>query len=188
MIGNLTSDRSVAGRQALVSGDLVMGLRWDRHDTGPGQSARHADLDAFCVLFDEHGRPVEVVHPGETRNRNGSVVHTGDSTTGASAWDDERIFVFLDALPEDISTLAFVVRSATRRAFGDIAGASCHLSDATTECVYLRLDLQPYGYSLARCMAILDRQREGWHILDRAAAGSIAVAAETLSLDTADKA
>lgn len=188
MICSLTSDCSIAGNRAPVSGDVVMGLRWDRHDANPGQPARHADLDAFCVLFDGQERPVELVHPGATRNSNGSVVHTGDSTTGASAWDDERIFVFLDALPEEISMLAFVVRSATGRVFRDVPGASGHLSDAATECVYLRADLQPYGYSIARCMAILRRRPDGWHILDRSEAGSLAVAAESLALGIEDKA
>ena len=187
MVIDLNSDGVTAGNRAQVSGDLVMGLRWDRHESDAGQLARHADLDAFCVLLDDHERPIEVVHPGHTHNLNGSVLHTGDSITGSGPWDDERIFIFLDALPEEVSTLAFVVRSTAGQVFRDVQGASCHLSDATTECVYLQANLQPYGFSLARCIAILRRRPDGWHIVDRVEAGAIAVAAESLVLDTEDK-
>ncbi|HEY9446518.1 MAG TPA: TerD family protein [Burkholderiales bacterium] len=187
MIGNLTSECDRTGRRVAISGDLVMGLRWNGHEPGTQMITRRPDLDAFCVLFDVHGRSVDLVHPGRTRNGNGSVVHTGDSTTGASEWDDERIFVFLDALPEEISMLAFVVRSATGDVFRDVPGASCHVSDAITECAYLRADLYPYGYSIARCMAALSRRPDGWEILDRNEAGHVAISAESLVLATEGK-
>src|SRR5688572_2562453 len=80
---------------------IVMGLHWDP----PQEDAvgEPDDLDALCVLLDTQGGVVEVIHPDHPRNLNGSVVHTGDSRTGASTWDDERIFVFLEALPETVS-------------------------------------------------------------------------------------
>lgn len=189
MIDSLTIDYGTAGKRALVSGDLVMGLRWDNHTVCPGQQpAQHADLDAICVLFNTHDSRGELVHPGNTRNSNGSVVHTGDCTTGASPWDDERIFASLDALPEAVSTLAFVVRNPTGRVFGAVPNACAHLSDATTERVYLHADLQPYGSSHVHCVAILRRQSGGWHFQDRTEAGPVAVAAEFLVLTITDKA
>ena len=77
--------------------EIVMGLHWDPPEDGA--TADPADLDTLCVLFDAQGCVLEVIHPGHPRNEDSSVVHTGDSRTGASEWDDERIFVFLAALP-----------------------------------------------------------------------------------------
>jgi stress response protein SCP2 len=188
MVGSQTFDCSGAANRAVVSGDLVMGLRWDLHEASSGQPARRANLDAACALLDIRNQLVELVHPGNMHSRNGSVLHTGDSTTGTSAWDDERIFVFLDALPEDVATLAFVVRTETGRVFGDVKAASWHLSDVTTEYVYRQADLQPYGYAAVRCVATVCRRPGGWHILDRTEAGAVAVAAESLMLGLEDRA
>lgn len=139
--------------------EIVMGLHWDPLTDGDPN-----DLDALCVLFDEQRRVLEVIHPGHPRNTNGSVVHTGDSTTGASAWDDERIFVFLEALPEVVSALTFVVVSVTGRFFGEIPGASCHVSDRVTEGERLRLDLTGLEAQMAHCVATLYRSPTGWKI------------------------
>ncbi|MBI4290119.1 MAG: TerD family protein [Betaproteobacteria bacterium] len=164
-----------------------MGLRWDieaQHARPPG---RRADLDAFCALFDARSQIVEIVHPGRIRNANASVVHTGDSTTGAKEWDDERIFVYLDALPQNVCAVVFVVISASGRVFGDVPGASCHVSDGWTEREYVRTDLRSYGFSVSRCIATLRRDPDGWKILDHAESGKIAIAAESLSLSANEK-
>ena len=187
MVGSHAFDCCATVNRAVVSGDLVMGLRWDLHESLSGPTTGPANLDAACVLLDIRDRPVELVHPGNTRSSNGSVVHTGDSTSGASAWDDERIFVFLDALPEEVVTLAFTVRSVTEHVFGDIQAASWHLSDATTDCVYRQGHLQRYGYVTARCVATLCRRPAGWYIPELTEAGSIAVAAEALMRELPDR-
>src|SRR3989304_118327 len=101
--------------------DIVMGLRWDPREKGV--TSGPDDLDALCVLFDERRCVLDVIHSGHPRNANNSVVHTGDSKTGAGEWDDERIFIFLEALPEAVSAFAFIVASFTARTFSDIRGA-----------------------------------------------------------------
>ena len=140
--------------------EIVMGLHWDPPQAGAG--AEVEDLDALCVLFDLQRRPLEVIHPGHPRNDNGSVIHTGDSKTGASAWDDERIFVFLDALPEAVGAVSFLVVSATGRAFGEVRGASCHVSDHATERECLRVDLTTLEAQTAHCVAMFCRSATGW--------------------------
>lgn len=182
------TERGDTVNRALVSGDLVMGLRWDTHEASFGQPARRANLDAACLLLDIENRWVELIYPGDTRSRNDSVLHTGDSTTGTSSWDDERIFVFLDAVPDVVATLAFMVRSEADQVFGDVRTASWHVSDSATERVYLQADLAPYGYSTVRCVAVLRRRPDGWHILDRTEAGPVAVAAESLMLGIEERA
>jgi tellurium resistance protein TerZ len=142
--------------------EIVMGLHWD--PPREGVPADPENLDALCVLYDEQCRVLEIVHPGHPRNANGSVIHTGDARTGASEWDDERIFIFLEALPAAVSMVAFVVASATGGAFGEIHGASCHISDRITEREWVRLELTTLGRHTAYCVATLRREPAGWKI------------------------
>ncbi len=146
--------------------EVVLGLHW----TPPEESdvakrvEEPANLDAFCVLLDGKQRVLDVVHPGRPRNDNGSVVHTGDSRTGASPWDDERIFVFVEALPEAVVAIAFAVAIVNGGTFGEVGGASCHVSDAATEREMLRVELTPLGQVKTHCVAMLRRGPSGWEI------------------------
>lgn len=163
--------------------ELVMGLLWHPRQPGDAAGAEPANLDALCVVFDQHGRVVDAVHPGCSRNANGSIVHTGDSPTGAGAWDDERIFVFLEALPEAACTVAFAVASANGRAFTEFPGASCHISDRVTEHEWVRLDLAgTFGPHRACRVATVHRDPGGWRISPDAQAMNGAAVTQLLSL------
>lgn len=146
-----------------VTGSIVLGVHWT-----PALRAREydssspADLDAVCELRDCRGRLVELVGPGRLRSLNGSVMHTGDSRTGASLWDDERIFVFLDALPEDVASVVLSVESSGGHVFRDIAGASCHVSDCVTEDKLLSVLLTGLGPVTGHVIAMLERGSRGW--------------------------
>lgn len=144
----------------LKSTEIVMGLHWDP----PDDSADAVDLDALCFLYDEHGRVLEVVHPGHRQNANGSVLHTGDAVSGASTWDDERVFVFLDALPETVAALAFAVVSASRHPFHEVRGASCHLTDHTTDDVHVRVDLSALDAQESAWISTLHRNDRAWEL------------------------
>ncbi len=143
--------------------EVVFGLHWDPVNARvTGQPP--ADLDAFCVLFDLNGQMMEIVHPGRSRNMNGSVIHTGDSRTGASEWDDERIFVFLNALPGSVSRLAFLVVSVTGQPFDRVLGARCHLSDRISEIPRVSVELNRLSGRTAHIAAILHRDEVGWKV------------------------
>jgi tellurium resistance protein TerD len=144
--------------------EIVMGVHWHPPQSGTAGGEEPANLDALCTLFDEHGRALEVVHPGHPSNSNGSVVHTGDSRTGTSEWDDERIFVFLEALPDTVAALAFAVASTNGRVFGEIPGASCHVSDRVTEREWIRLELTALGKRSEHWIGTLHRSPTGWKI------------------------
>jgi len=142
--------------------EVVFGLHWDPpHDAASGQPA---DLDALCVLFDSNGLTLEVIHPGHPRSVDGCVTHTGDSRNGASHWDDERIFVFLDALPEAVAKLAFVVMSATGKSFDAVPGARCHVSDRVSEVPYVRIDLVSLYVRTIYTVWVLRRGSVGWEV------------------------
>ena len=158
-------DRVIAQDRVLADADfdlkeIVMGLHWDVQQDGV--TVDPADLDAVCVLFGKQRRVLEVIHPGHPRNSDGSVVHTGDSRTGAREWDNERIFVFLDALPAAVSALTFVVVSTGSRGFIEVLGASCHVSDHATEREWVRLDLTALDGRTAHCVATFYRGPTGW--------------------------
>lgn len=144
--------------------EIVMGLRWHPRQSCPGAGRPPANLDAQCVMFDEEHRVIEVVHLGHLRNSNGSVLHTGDSRTGGSEWDNERIFVFLEALPDAVCALAFVVKRSSGGRFGEVPGAWCHLSDRVTQHECLRLDLTALGNRKELRVATLRRGPAGWRI------------------------
>jgi len=142
--------------------EVVMGLHWDPPEEGAG--ADPADLDALCVLFDAQRSVLEVIHPAHPGTADGAVIHTGDSRTGASEWDDERIFVFLKALPESVSALSFAVASPAGRSFGKVRGASCHVSDRVTERELLRVEFTAADRHTTHCVATLHRGAAGWSI------------------------
>lgn len=143
--------------------EVVMGLHWHAERSG-GNPGRPANLDAQCVMFDEQGCVLEVIHPGHLSNANGSVVHTGDSQTGDGDWDNERIFVFLEALPDSVCALAFLVSSAGGHPFSQVPGATCHISDRVSEREWLRVDLTALGNRKECRIAMLRRGPAGWQI------------------------
>jgi stress response protein SCP2 len=162
------------------SNEIVMGLHWNPSQEGGTQDPD--DLDALCVLFDAQRRVLEVIHPGNPRNATSSVIHTGDSRTGASAWDDERIFVFLDALPETVMELAFVVASATDRPLNEVCGAACHVTDHVTERKLACLELTTLERRKAHCFVMLYRGSGEWKISADIHSGRSEFLAELLPL------
>jgi len=146
--------------------EVVMGLHWDPSEDDV--NVHPENLDALCVLFDQEQQIVETIHPGNPRSTNGSVVHTGDSRTGASKWDDERIFVFLEALPANVTTLVFIVASATGNPIREARGASCHISDHATEYQWVNMELTTLDTQTTYCVATLSRSPTGWEIASTA--------------------
>jgi tellurium resistance protein TerZ len=142
--------------------EIVMGLHWDPPEEGAQTDPD--DLDALCVLFDGQQRVLEVIHPGYPRNANESVIHTGDSRTGAGEWDDERIFVFLEALPKAVTALSFIVSSVKGRPLSDVLGASCHVSDHESEYRWIQLELSTLKECVAHCIGTVKRSPTGWNI------------------------
>jgi tellurium resistance protein TerZ len=153
---------AVASGVEAESNEIVMGLHWDSPQDGAAAVA--ANLDAVCVLFDRHGEVIELIHPRHPRGADDSVVHTGDSRSGRSAWDDVRIFVFLDALPVTVSSLAFVVMVASGRGFQEACGAYGHVSDPLSEREMVRVELAPRcGCSIVP-LALVRRSEAGWRV------------------------
>lgn len=65
-----------------------IGLGWDTK----------LEIDCSLLLLDNLGRTLETVYFGNLRSKDGSVVHSGDNTSGAGKGDDEVITVYLDRI------------------------------------------------------------------------------------------
>jgi stress response protein SCP2 len=144
-------------------------------------------LDVLCVLYGVGGEVKEVIHPGNPRSRNESVVHTGDSRNGAGTWDDECIFIFLGAVPADIGKLAFMVISASRHTFDEVPGAVCHMSDRASETELLRTDLASFSGRVTCTVAALQRDASAWRIVRDAELSHDGLPVEVQTLLETDK-
>ena len=141
-----------------------MGLGWDAVKKRGlfGKKSQSIDLDASCLLFNDAKVLVDQVWFQQLRSQDGSVVHTGDNTTGAGEGDDESIIVDLAALSPKVCTLVFVVNSFTGQNFSQIENASCRVVDATNESELARYDLSGSGTHNAQIMAKMSRDGSGW--------------------------
>jgi tellurium resistance protein TerZ len=144
--------------------EIVFGLHWDSPQGKHG--ADPVDLDAICVLFDERFTTLQVIHAAHPRSEDDSVIHTGDSSTGAGSWDDERIFVFLEMLPLQVSGLVFFVARAADQALHELRGAFCHISDRISEKVWAKFDLPSLSERSIHAVATVTRRENGWEITE----------------------
>jgi len=144
--------------------EVVFGLRWRRAALDNGDLAPASDLDALCMLLDERNDLIEIVHPGHARNVNGSVVHTGDCKTGGGSWDDERIYVFLRALPEGVSKVLFVFTNINGQLFEEIGTAYCHVTNTVTDELLFGCDLTRPSSANAGVVARLRHVDDDWKL------------------------
>jgi tellurium resistance protein TerZ len=147
---------------------VTMGLGWDvakgKGFFGRLLSSGSVDLDASCVMFDGDGQIADSVWFRQLKSNDGSVIHTGDNTTGAGDGDDEQIVVQLSAVPGNIATLMFVVNSFTGQNFSKVANAYCRLVDATTNKEVARFDLSCQGDHTGQIMAKVHRAEGEWQM------------------------
>lgn len=147
-------------------GRVTMGLGWDAIKSkgffGFGSKTEAVDLDASCVMFDDAGRPVDVIWFRQLRSRDGSVLHTGDNRTGAGDGDDEQINVDLNAVPDSVKSLVFTVNSFTGQNFAQVENAYCRLLDATQNKEVARFNLSVQGPHSAQIMSKLYRHNGEW--------------------------
>lgn len=112
---------------------VMMGLGWETADNGGFFGGKKdIDLDASVVLFDENKRVVDQVSFTHLISEDGSVRHTGDNRTGAGTGDDEKIYVNLTTVPNNVKSMVFVVNSYSGQKFVDVKSCYCRLVDSVT--------------------------------------------------------
>ncbi len=147
---------------------VTMGLGWDTKKVkgwfGGLKDGPDIDLDASCILFDENKNVTDTVWFRQLQSRDGSIHHTGDNRTGAGDGDDEQILVNLSTVPQNVTSLIFVVNSFTGQTFDQIENAFCRLVDSTTNQEVAKFDLSCSGRHTAQIMVKVHRQNGQWSL------------------------
>ncbi len=127
---------------------LIMGLGWGQKEKKGffGTKKVSVDLDASCLLFDDHKNMLDAVWFRQLKSKDGSVVHTGDDRTGGgSGGPNEEIRVELNRLPANVNVLVFTVNSFSVDSFDGIPDAFCSLTNASTKQEIARYNLSVEG-------------------------------------------
>lgn len=149
---------------------IIMGLGWDSATQSKGGflgglfggGGESIDLDASCLLFDEHGNLLDAVWFRQLTSNDGSIRHSGDNRTGEGEGDDEQIHVDLHAVPANVKSLVFTVNNYTGQDFSKVANAYCRIVNAANGQEIARYDLSCQGNHTAMIMAKVYRHNNEW--------------------------
>lgn len=150
---------------------ISMGLGWDPVENKPsgffgkllgGGEPAEIDLDASCVVLDNHKEPVDLIWFRHLESNCGNIIHSGDNRTGQGDGDDETIEVNLMGLPVTVEHLVFTVNSFTGQNFNQVENAYCRIVDDETGSELARFNLSEKGNHTGVIMAYLSRTSVGW--------------------------
>ena len=123
---------------------IIIGLGWDPRAT----DGATFDLDGSAFLLKNDGKvrgDSDFIFYNNLKSTDGSVVHTGDNTTGEGEGDDERIEIDLTRVPADIERISITVTihdaDARRQNFGMVSKAFIRCLNAEGEKEIARYDL-----------------------------------------------
>ncbi|WP_298409290.1 TerD family protein [Janthinobacterium sp.] len=123
---------------------IIVGLGWDPRST----DGATFDLDGSAFLLKSDGKvrgDSDFIFYNNLKSTDGSVVHTGDNTTGEGDGDDERIEIDLTRVPADIDRVSITVTihdaDARRQNFGMVSKAFIRCLNAEGEKEIARYDL-----------------------------------------------
>ncbi|WP_219118288.1 TerD family protein [Janthinobacterium sp. UMAB-56] len=123
---------------------IIVGLGWDPRST----DGATFDLDGSAFLLKNDGKvrgDSDFIFYNNLKSTDGSVVHTGDNTTGEGEGDDERLEIDLTRVPNDIDRISITVTihdaDARRQNFGMVSKAFIRCLNAEGEKEIARYDL-----------------------------------------------
>lgn len=124
---------------------VIVGLGWDLNQFDTGGDF---DLDTAAFLLTDSGKvsnQEDFVFFGNLKHPSGCAEHMGDNLTGAGDGDDEQIKINLQAVPDNITKIAFTVTiydAETRRQnFGQVNNAFIRIYSEDNGEELLRYDL-----------------------------------------------
>ncbi len=160
--------------------EIMVGLGWDEAGKtksglfGKLKSAGPAvDCDASIILCGADGKRL----PGSDKdcciyfankvNKNGSIVHNGDNTTGAGFGDDEQIMIKLQDIPSECEKLVFVVNiyngSTKNQHFGLIKNAFIRIIDLNDKSEFCNYNLsESYDFMTGLVVAEIYKHNGTW--------------------------
>lgn len=123
---------------------LKVGLGWDTRAT----DGAAFDLDGAVFLLNTSGKvrsDSDFIFYNNLKSADGSIVHSGDNTTGAGEGDDEFVTIDLAKVPADIDKVVLGVTihdaEARRQNFGMVGKAFIRCVNNTTKQEVARYDL-----------------------------------------------
>jgi tellurium resistance protein TerD len=127
---------------------MVVGLGWDTRAT----DGAAFDLDGAIFLLNASGKvrsDADFVFYNNLKSVDGSIVHSGDNTTGAGEGDDETVTIDLAKVPADVDKIAICVTihdaEARRQNFGQVSKAFVRCVNASGNAEIARYDLSEDG-------------------------------------------
>lgn len=127
---------------------MVVGLGWDARST----DGAAFDLDGAVFLLNASGKvrsDADFVFYNNLKSSDGSIVHSGDNTTGAGEGDDETVTIDLSMVPADIDKIAVCVTiheaESRRQNFGMVSKAFIRCVNAAGNAEIARYDLSEDG-------------------------------------------
>ena len=168
---------SLAKTSAGALSAITVGLGWDPAKPKStlaklfGGGASSIDLDASCILLDEHCNQVDIVWFRQLASKCKSIKHSGDNLTGEGEGDDESIMIDLTRLPQNIAHLAFTVNSFRGQSFNEVENAHCRVLDQSKKelCIF---KLNEQGRHTGVLIATLSRAGGEWKFTAQGLPGS----------------
>jgi len=132
-------------RSPIAAPKFTVGLGWDANSSSTGEAF---DLDASVFVLGANGKlpsDSHFVFYNNLKSPDGAIEHRGDNQTGAGDGDDEKVFVDLARIADNVAEISFVVtihKAADRRQnFGQIRNSFIRILDANnTELLKYELD------------------------------------------------
>jgi tellurium resistance protein TerD len=123
---------------------MTVGLGWDTRVT----DGAAFDLDGAVFLVKADGKvrtDADFVFYNNLKSTDGSVVHSGDNTTGAGDGDDETVTIDLTLVPADVEKIVLAVTihdaEARKQNFGMVSKAFVRCVNASGNAEIARYDL-----------------------------------------------
>jgi tellurium resistance protein TerD len=127
---------------------MTVGLGWDARAT----DGAAFDLDGAVFLLNSSGQvrsDADFIFYNNLKSADGSIVHSGDNTTGAGEGDDETVNLELSKIPADVDKIVLAVTihdAETRRQnFGMVGKAFIRCINAAGGTEIARYDLSEDG-------------------------------------------
>ncbi|WP_111859100.1 TerD family protein [Acinetobacter sp. CFCC 10889] len=146
---------------------IYLGAGWDVAKSGGFLGGMFGgggsiDLDASAILFDANKQVLDNVWFAQLRSRDGSIQHSGDNLTGEGDGDDEKIFVDLTRVPDQVQQIVFTISSFRGQTFEKVANAFCRVVDETNNTEVAKYNLSAQGNYTALIIAKVYRHNGAW--------------------------
>lgn len=127
MVHSLTKDDDAADLDGVSK--LIVGISWDKSNQqskglmGRAKKQMGMDLDLVAVIM-QGSDPIRYAGMKDEADdpmKDGSVIHTGDNTTGEGEGDDEQVICDLTRVKSNVTAIVFVAGALKKRT--KLAGA-----------------------------------------------------------------